>query len=323
MTVKSNLSEAGKLCKLQIEKPYVWQKMLLFNDKIFRGESIAIVRIEYDYCCNFRCSHCCISDLQKVTRRKLTPEDVADISLQADELGLARFVITGGEPLVFHDLDEVVAAIDPSRHYISMDTNGWLLTRDKAKHLKTIGVDRIQLSIDSFSPEEHDAFRNAPNSHRMALRGADHALDVGLDLFIQTVVTKSRLYSAEFKRFIEFWNGKGVGVFVTYAKPVGEWKGKKDDLIGLDDIRWFEVNYEPNYNAFTHMTIAYGRDMGCIAMKGMISITAFGDVNPCLYWHKPVGNVFTESLKDILERGMRTPPFDKYIDGCPAAEGKF
>ena len=43
---------------------------------------------------------------------------MSDASLKADALGLARFVITGGEPLVMKDFDAVVEAIDRNRHYI-------------------------------------------------------------------------------------------------------------------------------------------------------------------------------------------------------------
>jgi MoaA/NifB/PqqE/SkfB family radical SAM enzyme len=285
-----------------------------------RGESIAIVRIEYRYACNLMCSHCCISEYQVKDGRKLRPQDVASVSKQADELGLARMVLTGGEPLVFPDLNEVIKAIDPEKFYINVDSNGWLLDAVMAKRLKHLGCDRIQLSIDSLYPEEHDAFRCKAGSHARAMRAVDATLDAGLDLFIQTVVTKNRLYSDEFREFLRYFNSCGIGVFVTYGKPVGEWKNKKDDLIDIIDIDYMRNVLEKEHNVFTHITPAFGRDIGCIAVKAMISITAFGDVNPCPYWFRSMGNVFDEPLKDILARAMKTPPFDKHIDTCPVAD---
>ena len=79
----------------------------------------------------------------KEHRDQMTIEDIKNISKQADELGLARSVITGGEPLVMRDFDQVVEAIDPDKHYIISDTNGWFLDDKKAKHIKSIGVEKF------------------------------------------------------------------------------------------------------------------------------------------------------------------------------------
>ena len=127
--------------KLKTEKPYVYEKMIKLGDKIRNGESIAIIQFQYNYKCNLKCEHCSVKRFQgKKNKRSFTIEDVKKLSQQADELGLARFVITGGEPLVFKDFDELVAAIDSQKFYINCDTNGWLLDDEKAKHLKSIGI---------------------------------------------------------------------------------------------------------------------------------------------------------------------------------------
>lgn len=318
MTIKHTQEEPVKLSKLQREKPYVWAKMQKFDEKIARGESIAIIRIEYSYACNFRCSHCCIEGFRG-NKRLLTPAVVADISRQADELGLARFVLTGGEPIVFNDLDAIITAIDPQKHYINVDTNGWYLDLAMARRLRNLGVDRIQLSIDSLDETEHDRFRNAPGSHRMALRSIDASLAVGLDLFVQTVVTKSRLYSNEFTRFIEYFNSRGIGVFVTFMKPVGAAEGLRDEMCGVEDFAYFDKLCE-KHNLFWHLTPAYGRDTGCIAVKSMISVQPWGDVRPCPYWPRVIGNVLEEPLAVILERSMKQEPFNWYINTCPVAD---
>ncbi len=306
--------------KLKEEKPYVYEKMIKLGEKFKRGESIAIIQFQYNYACNLKCEHCSIKRFQgKKEGRQFTMEDVKDLARQADEMGLARFVITGGEPLVFKDLDELVESIDPQKFYINCDTNGWFLDEEKSKHLKKIGVDRIQLSIDSLDAEEHDSFRNAKGSHTRAMKAVDAALDAGLDIFIQTVVTKQRLHSDEFIKFIEYFNNKGVGVFVSYAKPVGAWEGNFDALVNRKDMKYME-ELEKKHNVFTHLTPAYGLNMGCIAVKGMISITQYGDVLPCPYIHTSIGNVFNEPLEDIIKRGLNIKYFGTHVDTCLIAE---
>jgi MoaA/NifB/PqqE/SkfB family radical SAM enzyme len=231
--------EANKRNQLKLEKPHVYEKILNFSDKIAKGESIAIIQFQYNYKCNFRCAHCSVKQFQgKTDKRSFTLDDVRELSRQADELGLANMVITGGEPLVFKDFDALVAAIDPQKFYITSDTNGWLLDTTKAKHLKSIGVDKIQLSLDSLDAKEHDEFRHAPGSHDRAMKAIDAALNAGLNIILSTVVTHQRIRTDEFINYLEFAKSKGVGTFVTYAKPVGAWEGNFDALVTKDDMAY-------------------------------------------------------------------------------------
>lgn len=313
-------AENEKRNQLKREKPHVYEKITHYAEKAARGESIAILQFQYNYACNFRCEHCSVKRFQgKQAGRKFTLDDVRSLSRQADEMGLANIVITGGEPLIFPDLDELVAAIDPQKFYITSDTNGWLLDAEKAKHLKSIGVDKIQLSLDSLDAAEHDAFRHRPGSHERAVRAIDAALDAGLSIILSTVVTHQRIRSQEFIDYLEFAKKKGVGTFVTYAKPVGAWEGNFDSLVNKDDMAYMR-ELEQKYNVFTHLTPSYGMDLGCIAVKRMVSITQYGDVMPCPYIHVSLGNLFEEPLKDIIERGMNIKYFGKHVNTCLAAE---
>ncbi len=307
---------------LKESKPLVYEKVQKFDAKIRAGESIGIIQLQYNYQCNFKCEHCSIKRFQgKSDKRCLTVDDVSNLAKQADELGLARFVITGGEPLTFNDMDDLVAAIDPKKFYINCDTNGWLLDDEKAKHLKSIGIDRIQLSIDSLDEKAHDDFRKAPGSYKRTIKALDAARNAGLAIFIQTVVTKSRLYSQEFIDFIKYFNDMGIGVFVSYAKPVGAWEGQFDELVTKEDFKYME-SLEKKYNVFTHLTSGYGLNLGCIAVKGMFSVTQHGDVLPCPYIHVSIGNILDEPLKDIIDRGLNIKHFGEHVDTCLIAEDR-
>lgn len=315
-------SEIEKRNRLKKEKPYVYKKIMKYAEKVKRGESIAILQFQYDYRCNFRCQHCDITKLRRKNKsRFFTISDVKELSRQADEIGLAHIVITGGEPLIFPDFDDIVKAINPQKFYITSDTNGWFLDVRKAKHLKSIGVDKIQLSLDSLNAKEHDEFRRKAGSHERAIKAIDASLDAGLNIILATVVTKQRIRSEEFIEFLEFAKKKGIGVFVTYAKPVGEWEGNYDVLINRDDMDYLR-ELEKKYNVFTHLTPSYGLNLGCISVKRMVSITKYGDVMPCPYIHVSLGNFFKEPLKDIIERGLNIKFFGRYVDTCLIAEDR-
>lgn len=309
--------EISRREKLKLEKPLVYEKLQKIG---VNGAISPIFHLQYRYNCNFKCEHCSIEGLQnKQNRRTVTPADIKRVADEAHELGLARSVITGGEPLIFPDLAELIQAIGPERFYINLDTNGWFLHAKKAKYLKELGVDRIQLSFDSLNAEEHDAFRNRPGSFKRSLEAIDNAKNAGLDIFLNSVVTKQRLYSDEFIEFIEYFNAKGVGVFVSFAKPVGSWEGNFDVLVNKDDMKYLE-ELEKKYKVFSHLTPAYGLNLGCIAVKGMITITQYGDVLPCQYIFTSIGNIFEEPLKDIIKRGMSIKYFGEHVDTCLIAE---
>jgi MoaA/NifB/PqqE/SkfB family radical SAM enzyme len=311
------LTEEEKRNHLKDTKPYVYEKVIKYDERFKNHESIAMIQFQYDYKCNFSCEHCCITTFEKKDRF-FTIEDVRELSRQADEMGLAQFVVTGGEPLVFPDLDELVAAIDPQKFHITMDTNGWFLDLEKVKHLREIGVDKIQLSLDSMHPEDHDTFRHARKAFEHAMRGIAACKEAGMPLIIATVVTHQRVHDPEFIEMLEYGKANDVPVFVTFAKPVGSWQGNFDVLATEEDLAYI-TELTKKYDVFTHLTPSYGLDMGCIAVKRMISITKYGDVMPCPYIHISIGNFFEEPLKDIVERGMNIRFFGEKVDTCLSA----
>lgn len=324
MKTVNSRDEASKRNLLREEKPYVYEKVMKFDEKIRRGESIAIIQMQYNYACNMVCRHCSIKSIQEQKdnkRRSMTPDAVRELARQADEMGLARFEFNGGEPFVNKDYDEVIKAIDPQKFYINSVTNGWLLDDDRAKHLKAIGVDRIQVSVDSLDAGAHDRFRQRSGAHARALRAVEAARKAGLAVFVSTVVTKQRLHSAELMEFIKYFNDKDIGVFMTFAKPVGAWQGKYDMLTDPEDLA-FVRELEAKHKTFSHLTPAYGLNLGCPAVKGLFCVTQYGDVMPCQYIFVSLGNIFEQPLREIIEKGLRIKWFGEHIGVCPVAHDR-
>jgi MoaA/NifB/PqqE/SkfB family radical SAM enzyme len=308
--------ESNRQNWLKNYKPHVYDKMLKFPEKIARGESIAIIQFQYDYLCNMDCEHCCIDKFyvprswEKASgRRKFEMDDVRELSRQADEMGLANFVITGGEPLLLKEYDELVDAIDPEKFYLVTDSNGWFLDYKRAVHLKEIGIDKVQLSLDGITAEDHDTFRRAPGAFDRAMRAIDACKDANLHVILSTVIWKDRIYSKEWVNFLDFAKDKEVGTYVVYAKPVGAYEGETDQMMTEKEGKILQ-QFEEEYDIFTHMTPSYGRDIGCIAVKRMVPISRYGDVMPCPYQHVSLGNFFEEPLADIINRGLNIKWFD-------------
>jgi len=313
-TILSDLEHA-KRSDLARRKPHVAAKLAANAERQEQGFPTPVVRLQANMLCNFRCSHCCAEHymdrhLVKITgkkeqRHQIDLDDIRLLSKQADDFGLARFVLTGGEPLVMRNpgFEEVVEAIDPERHYVITDTNGWFMDLAKAKHIKSIGVEKVQLSLDSFLESEHDAFRNKPGSYRRVMEAVDACLEADLNLILSTCLVRGRVQTKEFRDLCEFSQQRGVGLYVTYAKPVGNAKDHMEWVILKEDADLLR-ELEKSYNVFTHMTPSYGMHQGCITVKGIISVTSTGEIAPCPYMDLSIGNYLEEPLETILMRGM-------------------
>lgn len=321
--------ELAKREGLKARKPYIAAKLARVAAMEERGEISPIIRLEKSYLCNFQCTHCSAEyymdrHLEKVlkvvdTRGRMDLDDVRHLSREADELGLARFVITGGEPLVMKDFDAVVEAIDPDKHYIITDTNGWFLDAKRARHLKAIGVEKVQLSLDSFVAQEHDDFRNKPGSYKRVMRAVDASLDAGLNLILSTVLVKGRTSMREFEEMCRFCTERGIGLYVSYAKPTGSCTEHPEFVIDKQDADILR-EMEKKYKVFTHMTPSYGSFKGCITVKGIITVTSTMEVTPCPYIDFSLGNLRETPLKEILARGMRNPWLGPYRPDCTIGE---
>ena len=104
---EQNLSDSEKKKRqgLAQKNPYVAAKLSKISENEEKGIISPIIRIEKSYLCNFQCTHCSAEyymdrHLEKVlkteeNRPQMTLDDIRNISKQADELGLSRFVITG------------------------------------------------------------------------------------------------------------------------------------------------------------------------------------------------------------------------------------
>ena len=300
--------ERIKAEQLKITRPRCYEKVSQYDTQLARRASIGIIQFQYRYMCNMGCGFCCTNRMHKKPRYFKIP-DVVELFRQADEYGLAHVTVTGGEPLMFPDLDDLIRAIDTQRFFVSVDSNGWYLDEAMVSRLVGLGVGKVHLSLDSADPQIHDAWRHMPGSHARVLKAIEYCKKAGLIVLLNTIITKERLCSQELVDYLEFTKALGgVRVVLLMAKPAGEWDGRKDILLNVEDQAYLR-HFETRYDCFTHLMPQYGRDMGCIAGKRLFSITMYGDVMPCPWIHISMGNFFEEPLKDILDRMMRLKHF--------------
>src|SRR5258707_6255600 len=70
------------------------------------------------------------------------------------ELGTSVVTISGGEPLLHPDLDDIIRQMVKRRIVSGLITNGYLLTSDRIQRLNRAGLEWLQISIDNVNPDE-------------------------------------------------------------------------------------------------------------------------------------------------------------------------
>lgn len=101
--------------------------------------------------CNLACKYC--NEFDKVS--KPVPLDIMKQRIDhLARLGTNIVTISGGEPLLHPDLDEIIRHMRKYPIIAGMITNGYLLTADRIKRLNAAGLDHLQISIDNVNPDD-------------------------------------------------------------------------------------------------------------------------------------------------------------------------
>jgi MoaA/NifB/PqqE/SkfB family radical SAM enzyme len=314
-------SEQANRNRLKAEKPRAYEKIIKYAEKSARGESIAMIDITWDYVCNLKCQHCSNLSFEKKDK-VLTPEVLKDVMDQADEMGLAQLVISGGEPLLFKDLEDVFKAIEPERFHIAMSTNGLLLTPEKASYLKSLGLDKVKISVDSIDAELHESNRGKKGAHQKAIDALFNAKNAGLSATAQHCATHQSVKTENMEELAKFCQENGFGLDIIVARAIGKWEGNHDVLIDEEDAAHLRNLHQKYPALYRDVFPSYGLDRGCGTVKNILELTKYGDVLPCVFIHISLGNIFEEPLKDIIERGLNIKHFNDYNPKCLSGEDR-
>src|SRR6185503_20097171 len=166
--------------------------------------------------CNLECAHCYIS---AGPRESATSELETNECLRiVDELLAVNpapmLILSGGEPLLRHDLTQIAAYASQRGATVVVGTNGTLLTDERIAGLKEAGVRGVAVSVDSLRAAYHDRFRHGPGSLDDTLAALGRLRAQRLDFIIQTTATKGN--RAELERIAQWSAEQGAVAFNCY-----------------------------------------------------------------------------------------------------------
>ncbi len=283
------------------------------------GRRIEYLRISVTDKCNLRCVYCMPLEGTPWMRRDklLTYEEIEAIVRAMAGMGLRRVRITGGEPLVRRDLPELVHMLArvPGIDDLSLSTNAVLL-EPHAEALRSAGIRRVNVSLDSLREDRVDAIARRPGSFPKIMAGFEAAERVGFDPIKVNVVLMRGVNDDEVEdfaaitrerpwhvRFIEVMpTGSNLEVSANQFFSCQEALGRLRGMDRLEPVSGPPGNGPATYYRFpgAHGTVGVITPMShtycdrCNRMR----LTADGHLRPCLF-----GDLQT-NLRDPLRAGV-------------------
>ncbi|MBN0989077.1 GTP 3',8-cyclase MoaA [Amphritea pacifica] len=184
------------------------------------GRKVEYIRLSVTDRCDFRCVYCMAEEMQFLPRSEvLSLEELYLVARAFVELGVNKIRLTGGEPLVRRGILTLVEQLGQLPAELLITTNGSQLS-GMAADLKRLGVDRLNISLDSLQP---DKFKRLTRTGRLeqVLAGIDAAIAAGFKrIKLNAVVLKGR-NDDEVLDLIAFARHKGVDITFIEEMPLG------------------------------------------------------------------------------------------------------
>lgn len=139
--------------------------------------------------CNLRCIHCYAHAIDENNTDQIDTATAKTIISDLAAYGAPVMLFSGGEPLVRQDLPELAQHAVASGMRAVISTNGTLITKEKAKELKAIGLSYVGISLDGLE-EVHDRFRVIPGSFKKAMQGIENCQAEGLKVGLRFTINK-------------------------------------------------------------------------------------------------------------------------------------
>ena len=192
------------------------------------GRRITYLRLSVTDRCDFRCTYCMSEHMQFLPKKDLlTLEELDRMCSAFIGLGVKKLRITGGEPLVRSDCDQLVHLLGklPGLKDLSMTTNGSRLSKF-AKPMFDAGLKRLNISLDTLNPE---LFTQLTRNGKLArvIEGIDAAIAAGFTRIKINAVILKQQNDHEVIDLVNFCRDRKLDIAFIEEMPLGEMDERK------------------------------------------------------------------------------------------------
>ena len=178
--------------------------------------------------CNLKCVHCYARAVKEEGKDEISTEQAKQIIDDLAAYGAPVMLFSGGEPLVRQDLTELAHYAVGKGMRAVISTNGTLITKDKARELKDVGLSYVGISLDG-GEEVHDRFRGVSGAFKKALQGVENCQAEGLKVGLRFTINKRN--AAEIPKIFQILNDMEIPRVCFYHLV---YSGRGSELIKED-----------------------------------------------------------------------------------------
>lgn len=277
------------------------------------GRTIDYMRISVTDRCNLMCGYCAAGEIAPVPQEELLGfGEIAFVCRQAVALGITRFKLTGGEPLVRKDCAALVARLKDidGLEQVTLTTNGVLLEA-QLDELLDAGLDAVNVSLDAMDREQYRVITGVDALERVlsAIDAAAGRLPVKVNCVVQRGVNDDAPLS-----LMALAKERTVDVRFIEMMPFGGGK-RLETVPNAEVLSRIEARYgktAPDDRVHGNGPAVYRRLEGFVGSVGFISavhgrfcdrcnrlrLMSTGELKPCLCFADTI------PLRDILRGGM-------------------
>ena len=293
----------------------------------FSAQTKPVVMWNLTQRCNLACKHCYM-DASREAGDEMSLEEGMHLVDDLAELKVPILIFTGGEPLLSRNFYALAFHAREVGLRTVISTNGTLITPEVARLLAEAKIRYVGVSLDSSSPQRHDAFRGVVGAYDRALQGLKNARNAGLKTGLRITLTRDNWQDVpallnlaleeDIPRFCLYHlvpTGRGAGmadrdvtpeqrrsVIRLLAEAAEELKGKDIEILTtdspMDGAYLLELlKGDPRRDHVRELLTNAG---GCSTGVKVANINHRGDVHPCHFMPQVVvGNVRERSFRDI------------------------
>ena len=294
------------------------------------GRTIDYLRVSVTDRCNLRCTYCMPENGIELYEhsRILSVEEIDSIIRAGARLGIKKVRITGGEPLVRKGILDIVrnAAQTPGIESLCMTTNGILLP-EYADRLRELGVERLNISLDTLDPERYASLTRVGSLDDVmkGLRAAEEAGFTGTKI---NTVLLGGINDSEIGSLASLTKDRDLSVRFIELMPMGECVGWPEESF-IENSAVLRALPELEPVSIDGVSRLY-RLPGAAGTVGLISpmsshfcpscnrirLTSDGRLKPCLHSDTeiPLKGLEGQALEDTMRRARFEKPARHHLN---------
>ena len=272
--------------------------------------------------CNLRCRHCWIAPKYQ---SEGTSYPALDLDLfkttidQAKPLGLTGVKLTGGEPLLHPQIQEILEYLRAQDLPLSMETNGVLCTPEVAHQVAACTDPFVSVSLDGAKSETHEWVRGVEGCFEDALLGIRNLADTGLKpQIIMTIMRHNKDQMEPMVRLAERMGAGSVKFNIVQPTARGEKMHESGEALDIEELVELGDWVENTLSGATNLRVDYdhplafrplgkmfsenGDGCGVCGILGILGVLANGSYALCGIGETVPELVFGHAATDSLEK---------------------